>query len=249
MRAILTYHSIDSTNSSISIGVESFARHVRWLASGRVRVTSVADLLTLPDTTDAVAITFDDAFQNLADVAAPMLASHGLPSTAFVVADHAGGTNAWARTPDPGIPVLPLLDWTGLARLAEQGVSIGAHSRSHRPLAILRGEELAEEIMGAGRIIERYTGRAPVGFAFPYGSVSDDAAAAVRGSYEWGCTTELQALRPGDDRARLPRLDMYYFRDPGRLERWGSARFNYYLQLRSRARRLRQRWRARRGDA
>jgi len=245
MRAILTYHSIDSSNSPISVSIESFTRHVRWLASGRVRVTPVGELLSLPDTIDAVAITFDDAFRNLADVAVPLLAEYGLPACAFVVADHAGGTNDWSRAPDAGIPVLPLLDWIGLARLAEQGIEIGAHSRSHRPLAMLKGDELVEEIMGAGRIIERHTGRAATGFAYPYGSVSEDAAEVVRTGYSWGCTTELQMLRGDDDRARLPRLDMYYFREPGRLERWGTARFNYYVQFRSRARRLRQHWMAR----
>lgn len=242
MRAILTYHSIDSSGSPISVDAESFARHVRWLASGRVRVTTVAELLSLPDSVDAVAITFDDAFQNLADVAAPLLAEHGLPATAFVVADHAGGTNAWGRSPDAGLPVLPLLDWNGLGRLADQGISIGGHSRSHRPLAMLRSDELADEIAGAGQIIERELGRTPVGFAYPYGSVSDDAATLVRTAYPWACTTELEMLRPDTDRARLPRLDMYYFREPRRLERWGTARFAYYLRLRSGARQLRQRF-------
>src|SRR5215831_8133763 len=239
MRAILTYHSIDSSGSPISVGVESFARHVRWLASGRVTVTGVSELLSLPDSADAVAITFDDGFQNLADVAVPLLVDHGLTATAFIVSDHAGGTNAWGREPDVGIPVLPLLDWSGIGRIAEQGISIGAHSRSHRRLSRLARDELVDEIAGSGEIIERQIGRRPRGFAYPYGSVSDDASAVVRTTCDWGCTTELRMLRDNDDRGCLPRLDMYYFRKSAQLERWGSARFDYYLRFRSRARQLR----------
>ena len=40
MRAILTYHSIDESGSPISVDPDAFRRHVRWLASGRVRVTT-----------------------------------------------------------------------------------------------------------------------------------------------------------------------------------------------------------------
>ncbi|MGI9076784.1 MAG: hypothetical protein ACR2G6_05550, partial [Gemmatimonadaceae bacterium] len=38
----------------------------------------------------------------------------------------------------------------------------------------------------------------------------------------------------------LQRVDMYYVREPGRLETWGSARFRQYLWLRSRARQVRR---------
>lgn len=242
MRAILTYHSVDCSESPISVSEDSLKRHVRWLASGAVTVTTVDELLRMPESADAVAITFDDGFSNFGDIAAPLLASHGLPSTLFVVTDHVGGTNAWGGVRDPGVPTLPLLDWPELAHLTELGVTLGAHTRSHRHLSALGGDELAEEIEGSARLLEQHTGEKPVGFAYPYGAVSDDAAALVGSGYRWGCTTELRPVEVADDPARLPRLDMFYFRERGRLETWGTARFRYYLRLRSHARRIRQRW-------
>ena len=240
MRAILTYHSIDSSGSVISITPESFGRHVEWLASGRVRVTTVEELLRLPDGEDAVAITFDDGFRNVGEIAAPLLARHALPATVFVVADVVGGTNAWGGTGDPGIPTLPLMTWPELDRLPAHGITLGAHSRTHRRLAALNGAALADEVVGSRRIIEERTGRAPSGFAYPYGSVSDEAAVVAREAFGWACTTELGVLRSSDRHERLPRLDMFYFRERGRLESWGTARFNYYLKLRAQARRIRQ---------
>ena len=127
-------------------------------------------------------------------------------------------------------------------KLTELGVTLGAHTRSHRHLSALGGDELAEEIEGSARLLEQHTGEKPVGFAYPYGAVSDDAAALVGSGYRWGCTTELRPVEASDDPARLPRLDMFYFRERGRLETWGTARFRYYLRLRSHARRIRQRW-------
>ena len=241
MRAILTFHSIDSSGSPISMSKDAFARQVAWLAKGRVRVTTVDDLLQLPDDVDAAAVTFDDGFRNFAEIAAPLLAEHGLPSTVFVVSDHAGGTNTWGGVPDPGVPTLPLLGWDELARLRERGVTLGAHTRRHRSLPTLTGDALTDEICGAAEVIETHTGAPPVGFAYPYGRVSDAASAIVERAYAWGCTTELRVLRGAEARARVPRLDMYYFRDSGWLERWGTARFNYYVKLRAQARHVRQR--------
>ena len=44
MRAILTYHSIDSSGSPISLSEEAFRAHVRFFGSGRVAVVPLADL-------------------------------------------------------------------------------------------------------------------------------------------------------------------------------------------------------------
>ena len=63
---------------------------------------------------------------------------------------------------------------------------------------------------------------------------------AVSATYAWGCTTELRALRQVEEAALLPRLDMYYFRAPRRLEAWGTARFHLSLRLRAHARRVRR---------
>jgi peptidoglycan/xylan/chitin deacetylase (PgdA/CDA1 family) len=241
MRAILTYHSIDDSGSPISIDAKAFERQVRWLASGRVRVTTIEGLLRLPADTDAVAITFDDGFENFGTVAAPLLRAHGLPVTLFVVADAAGSTNAWGGVRKPGIPTLPLLDWDALGRLADEGVTLGGHGRTHRPLAGLRGAALADEVAVSAERIGREIGVRPRAFAYPYGSYDAAAAATVATYFSHACTTELRPLADADRPHELPRLDAYYFREPGRLERWGSAAFNRHLWVRARARWARQR--------
>jgi peptidoglycan/xylan/chitin deacetylase (PgdA/CDA1 family) len=240
VRAILTYHSIDSTESPISVSPTAFRRHVEWLAAGRLRVVPRPELLRVPDGTDAVALTFDDAFLNFTEVAAPLLRAYGLPATVFVVAGHVGGTNAWGGAPTPGIPTLPLLDWDDLAAIAEQGFAIGAHTRYHPHLDGIPSLELADEIVGAALDIERRLGTLPASFAYPYGTVTDAAAALVRETFSVGVGTVLRPIHAGDDRAALPRLDMFYFRGEGCLESWGSSSFRRRLWLRAQARRVRQ---------
>jgi peptidoglycan/xylan/chitin deacetylase (PgdA/CDA1 family) len=239
MRAILTYHSIDPSGSPISVSPEEFRSHVLWLASGRVKVVPLADLLALPGEQDAVALTFDDAFENFGGIAAGLLRDHSLPATLFVVAGHVGGNNAWGGRSDGRVPTLPLLDWDRLGRLTEGGVTLGAHTRRHPHLTRLSAAERSDELLGAAAEIRERTGHAPEQFAYPYGDLNPEVVEAVRPVYRLAVTTELRMLRAAEDAVQLPRLDMFYLRAPGRLEAWGSARFSSTLWLRAQARRAR----------
>jgi peptidoglycan/xylan/chitin deacetylase (PgdA/CDA1 family) len=240
MRAILTYHSIDESGSPVSCPLAVFDRHVRWLSSGRVQVTSIEELVALPASADAVAVTFDDAFVNFGDLAAPRLLAHGIPSTLFVVSDHVGGTNAWRGRVARGIPHLPLLDWATLGRLREQGVSLGAHSRTHPDLTGLASDRLEDEVRGSAEMIARETGVRPSTFAYPYGRVDSRATGLVEGVFKYGCTTEFHVLGASVRAACLPRLDAFCFQDGRLLESWGTARFDRFVRRRHRLRRLRR---------
>ncbi len=249
MRAILMYHSIDATGSPISVDPATFRAHVAWLARGPVRVLSVAALAAAREDEDAVALTFDDGFASLETEAAPLLADHELPATVYVVPGAVGGTNAWGGRDAPGIPTLPLLDWDGIGRVRENGMEVGAHTRTHRRLPGLPGAALEDEVAGSGEAIAAATGARPATFAYPYGAYDGAAARSVAAHYEWGVTTDLRPLGARDDAALLPRLDAWYFRRPGRLEAWGSARFRWRLRARGAARRVRETFRPAGGRA
>lgn len=239
MKAILTYHSVDRSGSPVSVAPEVFAQHVRWLASGSIRVVPLEAIASDDAPGDAVAITFDDGVESVGSVAAPLLMERALPATLFVVTGHVGGTNVWDDGPGARVPRMRLMDWDTLALLAGGGLALGAHTRSHADLTLLKGDPLEREIAEPAMVIERYTGRRPDAFAYPYGRVSRAAAACVARHYRCGCTTELRMLREIEDAACLPRLDAYYFRRPGMLESWGTARFTGYVRARALARRVR----------
>jgi peptidoglycan/xylan/chitin deacetylase (PgdA/CDA1 family) len=239
VRAILTYHSVDPSGSPISIDAGVFRRQVTWLASGRVQVVNLAQLLRLSDETCAVALTFDDGFANFATEAAPLLRDRGLPATLFVVTDHVGRDNRWRGGGDAGVPALPLLDWDALGRLHEAGVTIGAHTRTHPRLTRLDRPMLEAELAGAAAEIERRLGERPETLAYPYGDVDNQVARAAAACYQWACTTELRPLSNAESRFRLPRLDSWYLQDPAWLAHWGSPQFRAWLWCRRQGRRLR----------
>lgn len=239
MRAVITYHSIDPSRSAISISEADFRRHVQWLASGSVSVVSLETLLSDAVDSDAIALTFDDGFESFGQIALDLLSEHNLPSTVFVVTAKVGGTNAW----EPGaaattLPVLPLLDWAGIARAAERGVTLGSHGRTHRRLPSLAQRELEDEVSGSLDDFRRELGISPAAFCYPYGDVTERERNAAARAYRLAVTTELRPVSMDEDPYAVPRIDAYYLRRPGRLESFGTPAFARYLKARRQGRTL-----------
>ena len=235
------YHSLDRSGSPISLDPEIFARHIQWLASGRVRVLPLERLSGDTGNGDAVALTFDVAFVSFVDVAAPLLVEYDLPATVFVVSGRVGGTNAWGDATDPRIPTLPLLSWDGICGLARNGFAIGGHTRSHPHLGAVSDAQTTDEIAGCAEDIYRHVGLRPATFAYPYGDSTDNAIGCVRDHYAYACTTDLRVLTSREDPALIPRLDAYYFQKAGSIESWGSPAFIRFVRRRAFARRIRRR--------
>jgi len=231
VRAILTYHSIDRSGSPISVPPEAFSDHLSGLVARGVRVLGVPELLADEADGHAVAITFDDALATFASEAWPRLAGLSAPVTVFVATGRVGATNAWGGCAQPGIPTMPLLDWDALARLAEEGVRLEAHSRSHMDLRRASDAQLEDEIAGAVAEIAARTGRRPTGYAYPYGAFDARVVAAVARVADWACTTRFLPLRPTDRRHELPRLDAYYFRGRAGFSTWGRRAFSARIQV------------------
>jgi peptidoglycan/xylan/chitin deacetylase (PgdA/CDA1 family) len=244
LRGILTYHSLDDSDSPISVSPAAFAGHVRCLATLGIRVLPLEELWREvrrgDDAGHAVAITFDDGFESVGLHGAPLLETFGFPSTVFVVSGHVGGDNRWGGRGDAGIPVFPLLDWSALGVVAEQGMRAGAHTRTHRDLERLSPAEIDDEIHGGLDDITTHLGKRPSSFAYPYGAVSGAASACVAQTFEVGVTTELRALEPSNAAALLPRIDAYYLRRGDALAGWGSSAFRARLRLRGALRSARQ---------
>lgn len=243
MRAILTYHAIDRTGSVVSVTPEDFSAHVAWAASGAVQVVSVEELLTLPDTTDAVALTFDDALASVATEAAPRLAEHGLAATVFVVSEHVGGDNRWGDATSADVPTTAVLDWDALGRLAEAGWTIGSHTERHPRLSQCTEAELEQELAGSAATITRRLGTRPRTFAYPYGDMDARVRSAVGRHYRVACSTTYRPVSATSDPLDLPRLDAWYFRGGAPFRDWGTPRFRRAVAWRHTLRRARRMWR------
>jgi peptidoglycan/xylan/chitin deacetylase (PgdA/CDA1 family) len=238
MKAILTWHAIDESQSPICVGEAAFADQVAFLASRRVRVTRLADILAAED--DAVALTFDDAFASFTERAWPRLRDAGLPATVFVVTDHVGECNRWGNRREPGIPDLALASWDSLARVAAEGAEIGCHSRRHPRLDTIDDAALEEETYGACQILRERLGVAATSYCYPFGVAGRRERDVAARQFKLGVTTEHRLLKREEDPFLLPRLDVFYFNRPGALNSFGSDGFRTEVMFRAALRRLRR---------
>jgi len=88
--------------------------------------------------------------------------------------DLRGDGSAITGTLDPAtlerVPRSHLPDsWAAILAATAQGISIGAHSLSHRTLTRLTDRELEEDLVECRTLIERHTGIRPTILAYPYG--------------------------------------------------------------------------------
>jgi peptidoglycan/xylan/chitin deacetylase (PgdA/CDA1 family) len=81
-----------------------------------------------------------------------------------------------------GHPAPGVLSWSSLRTLANEGVALGAHSRSHPLVDRIPIEEAREEILGSMEDLRRETGLALPVFAYPGGHYNDEVARLVQGS-------------------------------------------------------------------
>lgn len=168
---ILVYHHVDrDTPTSTSVTPEAFARHLDYLDEHDFTVVPLEQLLDAlaerrPLPANSVAITFDDAYLSVYNVARPMLEVRGWPYTVFV---STGPVDAGYEN---------YMSWEQLRRIVKEGAGLGNHGVTHRSaLERNEGESVAEwlarfreDAVQAQERIGRETGVVSRVFAWPYG--------------------------------------------------------------------------------
>ena len=133
--SVLMYHRVGNAEQpSTSVTRAQFGAHLDYLEANGFNVVPlgrVVEALQLGETLPprSVAITFDDGYASVGEVAHPMLAARDMPYTVFI------STGAL----DAGYS--GYLDWDALRGLAAEGVRFANHSRSHAPLFARRDGE------------------------------------------------------------------------------------------------------------
>jgi peptidoglycan/xylan/chitin deacetylase (PgdA/CDA1 family) len=165
-----------------------------------------------------VAITFDDAFRSVLELAKPVLEHYEMVGSVFAPTDFPGagvplawpGIEQWLSGPHEG--ELRCMSWEELDALAGGGWEIGSHTRSHPHLTRLDDAALAVELRGSREDCEERLGRPCVSLAYPYGDVDARVIrAAGEAGYRCAGTLPDRAQRL-DAREPLswPRLGIYH---------------------------------------
>ena len=240
---VLTYHSISDAGGPTSIPPATFVSQMQTLADLGRRGVRLSEFIDWHEgkngsADDAVLITFDDAFEDFATVAAPILQRHGFSALMFIPTRRLGRPEGWLAANDPP---RHLMDWATVRLLANEGFEFGGHSRTHSNLTKLSPAEREKEIAGCAEDLSAQIGKPVEGFAAPYGCVSPDVVDAISRHYRAAFGTRLAVPKLGKDLFDLPRIDMHYFRDTKHWTGLLKGRRNY-LRLRQSLRAVRSRF-------
>jgi len=205
---ILMYHAFAAPGEPASRFVlppRAFARQMAWLKWLGYRVISLEEYAAcrracqLPPARSVV-ITLDDGFAEVRTRAAPVLRRYGFPAMLFLVSGLVGDANRWDKA--GATAGRPLLSWDDVLALRGEGLSIGAHTRTHPRLSQLSPEQALDEMAGSKADLESRLG-APVSLlAYPFGDMdAGTPALAEQAGFAAACS-----VRPGANTASTPCL-------------------------------------------
>lgn len=238
--SILMYHSISDRGGATAIAPDLFEMQMRLLAESGVPVLSLDDWLAartgagLPPR--SVVITFDDGFEDFDARAWPVMRRLGFRPIVYLPTAYVGGEEGWSGIASPPRRVM---DWERISTLADEGVLFGSHTVSHPNLDELSPDALNRELIAARSEIEGRLNRPVRHFAPPYGLASREVRRRIADHYRTSVGTRLAEANAGADLHDLPRIEMFYFSDPGRWRAHLAGGGRAYLARRRLLRRVR----------
>jgi peptidoglycan/xylan/chitin deacetylase (PgdA/CDA1 family) len=201
---LLCYHAVSERwPASLSVTPRHFQQHISSLAERGYAGVTLSEAIAGPAAPKAVAITFDDAYRSVIELAAPILSEAGFTASVFAPSSFISGeepmswpgVDHWLDT-DHRDELIPM-SWEELTTLADAGWEVGSHSRSHPRLTELGQAALDAELRDSREQIESNLGRPCLSLAYPYG-VHDERVmeSAQRAGYTAAAGTLPGRLRP-----------------------------------------------------
>lgn len=205
---VLQYHHVaDDTPAVTSIKPDDFIEHLNYLADNQFNVVDLPEALqkirageSLAD--KSVAITFDDGYANLLDVALPELEKRGWPATIFV---------------NPGLlkkHASHYMSWQQLKTWQNKKMTIANHGWQHdywvrQPDNMTSSEwqkQVKDSILSTEKAIEAQLGSSPRLVAFPYGEYDNWLTDWLKDNELIGFGQQSGVIAPYSDFTALPRF-------------------------------------------
>ncbi len=195
---VLYYHSVPDHERA------AFARQMDMLLRmGRpvdIRSNSVPS-----GSRRSIAVTFDDAFENVARNAVPELVARKIPAAIFVVTRVLGGTAAW--WPEGSQERSERIATLAELKQLPESIVLGSHTLTHPVLTMVDSIQARREITESRFELEKLLGRPVTTFSFPFGAFSDELIESAReAGYERVFTTLADRSLSDFDRFALGRV-------------------------------------------
>jgi peptidoglycan/xylan/chitin deacetylase (PgdA/CDA1 family) len=184
---VLCYHAVsEHWDDPLSVTPARLSSQLRALVARGYRGITFTEAVDGSMDGRVFAVTFDDSYRSVHDLAFPIMSELGLVGTAFAVTKFVGseqpmswaGIQRWVGTPHED--ELVAMSQAQLAQLIEAGWEIGSHTRSHPRLSTLDDRQLFDELDQSRLATEELSGRPCTSIAYPYGDFDERVVAATR---------------------------------------------------------------------
>lgn len=220
---VLCYHAVsESWDSELAVTPAQLRTQLGDLLARGYRPATFLDAVLAPPRSRVLAITFDDAYRSVFELARPVLAELGATASVYAPTDWIGsdramrwpGIDHWIGTTDED-ELLPM-DWDQLRELAAEGWEVGSHSCSHPRLTELDDASLRQELEDSRSACALGLGRPCETIAYPYGDV-DERVAGAAGAAGYRAGGALPAAPHAASALLWPRVGVYRFDGKARL--------------------------------
>ena len=218
--SILMYHQVGrfppmGTHRANYCDQGRFTRQMGLIARLGYRVLDLDTALAclsgrIPTPARALVLTFDDAYDNFADSALPVLQRHGFPATVYAISGWLGRRAEWFAK-DPGRDIPALMSAERLREIQAAGMTIGSHTVNHVKLGE-SGRSVQElELRDSKAALEDVLGATVRHLCYPFGSFDlDSVRAAAAAGYASATTCLRGAATSADHPLALPRKAISY---------------------------------------
>lgn len=169
---VLNYHKIANEHKSLSVTLDDFEQHMKWLQEyGYTCITPgqlydfVANGAELPE--KPVLITFDDGYKDNYTNAFPIMKKYGMKGTIFVVTGFLGVYDNY-------------LTWEQAKELLDAGFNIESHTYSHKSMTEASDEDISKELVKSRQTIKEKLGIDSDFMAYPTGTYNLHIAELVK---------------------------------------------------------------------
>ncbi len=180
---ILVFHKIVENEISewADINLALFTQLLEVAKSNGQKIITINDWAE--NNRGELALSFDDGHSSDFEVVLPLLQEYGAQGTFFVTPNYVGKKG--------------YMSWEQIKTLGEAGMEIGSHSLSHPFMTNLSKEKLLIELKDSKALIEQYTSKEVVSFAYPFGDCSGRThKVAIKVGYKNICNSRPGLCKP-----------------------------------------------------